>query len=450
MALDYGSVSRASATPATNPAIGKVYQKPDGNLYYLDSAGVEYQLTPTGGGTPYPYPTAEVPDPAPVANTGFVYSKDVLGVTQLFYEDSAGTVYQLTPVAASSPNYVFIFDGGAVPSGNVYNDFLVMMAAANALDGIKQIILHDSPPTFSNQALNFLNCELYCPYYYEELDFNGTATIIDMPIKMTNVLITYRPTVVDHILYNGHSSANGSNGLNLTMGPGSGLWVVAAPPAGDFNGAMIAAYGDKNVINMLGDSYIRSTAGTAGTDWAMFRRANPDIGVIFFAMATSQGFIAPEASVFIDDPGFQAILSGYGAFPTAAFDPFIPGIAYIRGAYGPLYPAVQDGDYITVNPSIVADGNFGWFGFFFARTVRFSLDANHIITSFDNPFQGWDVTFGIAPQVRECYNVSAFNLTFQNNATIKCTTGANIVVPPNGGARIFYDRASAVWRVSPM
>jgi hypothetical protein len=45
-------------------------------------------------------------DPATAANIGAVYTKDVVGVTQLFYrEDASGTVYQLTPPggAGSTP-----------------------------------------------------------------------------------------------------------------------------------------------------------------------------------------------------------------------------------------------------------------------------------------------------------------------------------------------------------
>ena len=38
----------------------------------------------------------EAGDPTNVANTGFVYTKDVSTITELFYEDSAGTVTQIT------------------------------------------------------------------------------------------------------------------------------------------------------------------------------------------------------------------------------------------------------------------------------------------------------------------------------------------------------------------
>lgn len=42
-------------------------------------------------------------DPSNVADYGFLYTKDVGGTTELFYQDSAGNVRQLTPIASGSP-----------------------------------------------------------------------------------------------------------------------------------------------------------------------------------------------------------------------------------------------------------------------------------------------------------------------------------------------------------
>ena len=59
-------------------------------------------------------------DPSNAANTGFVYSKDVSGITELFYEDSAGTVTQLTQnggLALMPPGVVSPFAGSAAPTG---------------------------------------------------------------------------------------------------------------------------------------------------------------------------------------------------------------------------------------------------------------------------------------------------------------------------------------------
>lgn len=71
-------------------------------------------------------------DPSNAANKGFVYSKDVGGLTELFYEDSAGTVKQLT-----SAGSLLIGDG------DVGTDQLAALAvtgakiAANTITGNK-------------------------------------------------------------------------------------------------------------------------------------------------------------------------------------------------------------------------------------------------------------------------------------------------------------------------
>lgn len=47
--------------------------------------------------------TERVGDPAPAANVGQIYTKDVAGQTELFYIDAAGNVRQLTPPATGAP-----------------------------------------------------------------------------------------------------------------------------------------------------------------------------------------------------------------------------------------------------------------------------------------------------------------------------------------------------------
>jgi hypothetical protein len=58
----------------------------------------------------------QVGDPVAVGNTGFVYTKDVAGVTQLFYEADNGTVSQLTPPTAS-PNLATVLATGNTTGG---------------------------------------------------------------------------------------------------------------------------------------------------------------------------------------------------------------------------------------------------------------------------------------------------------------------------------------------
>jgi len=72
----------------------------------------------------------QVGDPVAAANRGKVYTKDVAGVTQFFYEASDGTVTQLTPAASgSSPSVITVGSNETtillsteVPAGSVYLD----------------------------------------------------------------------------------------------------------------------------------------------------------------------------------------------------------------------------------------------------------------------------------------------------------------------------------------
>lgn len=59
-------------------------------------------------------------DPTNAANEGFVFCKDVGGITEVFYMDSAGTVTQLTSngkVNGIPPGSITAYAGGGVPGG---------------------------------------------------------------------------------------------------------------------------------------------------------------------------------------------------------------------------------------------------------------------------------------------------------------------------------------------
>jgi|GEM_PF-7100003 len=60
----------------------------------LDASGAVLATTQMEG-DPLPL-NEQASDPTPVANKGFIYPKDVAGVTEIFYMDSAGAVSQLT------------------------------------------------------------------------------------------------------------------------------------------------------------------------------------------------------------------------------------------------------------------------------------------------------------------------------------------------------------------
>lgn len=53
-------------------------------------------------------------DPANIANTGIIYTKDVAGVTELFYEDNAGAVTQITGGGSLTHSLQQAYDDGQV------------------------------------------------------------------------------------------------------------------------------------------------------------------------------------------------------------------------------------------------------------------------------------------------------------------------------------------------
>lgn len=84
-------------------------------------------------------------DPAAVTGQVQVYSKPVLGVSQLFTRDGAGVVAQVGGGGGGgSTPYVFIFQPDGTPGDNVYDDFGALYTAYTAAKGQKLIEIDDS------------------------------------------------------------------------------------------------------------------------------------------------------------------------------------------------------------------------------------------------------------------------------------------------------------------
>ncbi len=78
--------------------------------------------------------TERTGDPTNVANAGFIYTKDASGITELFYEDSAGNVRQLTPSAGGGTLDAAYDFGGAGNGRNVIVDAGAIELAHSAAD----------------------------------------------------------------------------------------------------------------------------------------------------------------------------------------------------------------------------------------------------------------------------------------------------------------------------
>lgn len=74
-----------------------------------------------GQGTPYDVLPNMLNDPEVLAGAGKVFTKNIGGATQLFFQSDSGAIYQLTPAAASPVSSVFGRTGAIVAVAGDYN-----------------------------------------------------------------------------------------------------------------------------------------------------------------------------------------------------------------------------------------------------------------------------------------------------------------------------------------
>ena len=106
-------------------------------------------------------------DPTTVANTGYLYTKDVAAITELFWRDSAGTVLQLTTNG--------IFKLPFTPSGNIAAT--TIYTALTELDAEKALLAGNIAQAFSASTL--------------------TANKVDAPINQNSKSIAYTTVLGD-------------------------------------------------------------------------------------------------------------------------------------------------------------------------------------------------------------------------------------------------------------
>ena len=113
-------------------------------------------------------------DPGATANQGKFYTKDDSGVTQLFYRDSGGTVYQLTPTGQASSTSVQSASVYTCPAGLVVGD-AVQITGADAVDKADASVPADRPVVgFVKSKPTATTCILH---YYGELSAFGGLSV---------------------------------------------------------------------------------------------------------------------------------------------------------------------------------------------------------------------------------------------------------------------------------
>lgn len=142
----------------------------------------------------FPIDVLELPekgsDPGATANTGKVYTKDVAGVTQLFYQASDGSVAQGTPVLPNPGSIAFsdrtiLFTagpGGTIPSGSANTPVNIFssggdeasLAANSTYMFSAHIILTNSPATTVLSML-FAGTATYSSFEYSFRHWTATT-----------------------------------------------------------------------------------------------------------------------------------------------------------------------------------------------------------------------------------------------------------------------------------
>lgn len=89
----------------------------------------------------------QVADPAAVAGRGFIYSKAVSGITELFYEDSTGKVSQITANGSAAYIRAYVrFDGTGAEGAS--------MAIASSFN-VTSVVRGAAPPGNRDYTINF-------------------------------------------------------------------------------------------------------------------------------------------------------------------------------------------------------------------------------------------------------------------------------------------------------
>jgi len=171
----YGVFPALKKDPDPLELSGKLYTKVDAGvtqLYFQADNGTVYQVTPGGGAAVYPFQLPETATPAPLANNGKLYSKDVAGVSQLFFLDDAGTETQLTPPVGFY--YAYIIWRSAAPSGAGHVQTWAEVESLIAATQGKITIAVDGNATIPNTALT----QCFGRVVFTTYNNSSTATII--------------------------------------------------------------------------------------------------------------------------------------------------------------------------------------------------------------------------------------------------------------------------------
>jgi hypothetical protein len=434
------------------PAVlnGKLYGKIDAGevqLFFETDLGTVYQVTPPGGGvTPNPLILPELPgDPgAGELATGFVYTKDEGGTTQLYFEDPAFNVIKLShPFIPSVP--VFIYDDLAVPSENIYNTMAALLSQAATIVGPKVIQIRPTSHQVPAGSYDMQDCALVIGGKaadgedWTSLTFEAGSILVNPPYLLQNIQLVYDA-----------SSAGGANNdfctltdQNTIILEGTSGLQGLAPAAGA--GSMFNLDAGDLTLMVRDSSSVNNSPNSAA--WRMFTSGGSRQLTIDMYVGGNASGINGNAEMFGGD--LNVTVFGIGpSVPLSTFTKTTGDVFYKRTWNGSLNDVRNE---IVSPPAFAAQqNNYEFAGLHTSNVIRFASTGPQSISGFNTTVEDQD---NQNPQVRTCINVGASTITLLHDnagsavgSRILCSTGVNLLILANQWFFLWYDSASAHWR----
>ena len=218
-------LAEQGANPAPFPNDGYLFSKDvDGytELFYLDNFGTATQITSDGyldtlnslrGVGMY----SQTNDPPYSASKGVLYTKDVGGVSEFFYQDSEGARLQLSKAGQINPDILTSYAPKTLLDAYATEYYLLLYAEKSLLDSYATV---DSLSTYAEKSL--LDSYAVATTYLNPTTLAGLASVVTTGLPSGAQIYV---TDVDSVYEFEPSGSYTADGLTVINGYNDGYWV---------------------------------------------------------------------------------------------------------------------------------------------------------------------------------------------------------------------------------
>ena len=379
-------------------------------------------------------------DPAPVPNSGLMYSKkDYAGTgeVELFYETDVGTVHQMTPPGGGGSSQVFdLYYDESQPSssGNIFNNLEEMATYGDTLAGIKRVMVR------SDMTIPDLSIVLSGGWEFigvsGEVDATPFAVIFPDTLTVGNALVSNTYVKFENLILEFNMSTGNGLAFEILDSFHTACWlrlkdVHLTSNNGSSDGVLFSSPpGSDPMVNMLFEDMTEAWGGPAfviSNVFANVKLRHCDISSLSFFGPTDQSI-----NVFVDGSNLPAFPGNESPFASGADS---NNYAWYRTELDTqVYTTFENnGDVLLLYP-----GNI-------VKTLMVeALSPNLVLGGIE-----WT---GDNSRSFDLLNNSAqpFYLGHAQNAAegdFWCPQEQNLYLAPLTGVRIVRDFINSVWRV---